>query len=210
MNTDRVNKIYNAYSGVYDALFKPFFHPRQKLAIEGIDFKEGDKVLDVGVGTGLSLPLYPGYCQVTGVDLCHGMLEKARKKVKKMDMSHVTLLEMDACDLRFDDNSFDYVVATHIVSVVPEPVKLINEMRRVTKPGGQLVIVNHFVSSKPWVARVENFFDPFFRKWMGWRMDLSYEDFVALTQLDVSRTAKLAKVDLWKVVYANNNNKPVC
>ncbi|VAX17905.1 Phosphatidylethanolamine N-methyltransferase [hydrothermal vent metagenome] len=208
MKNESIKKIYKTYSGVYDLIFKSFFHPRQKLAINDINFQPGDRILDVGVGTGLSLPLYPESCDVTGVDLSSSMLRQAKKKVEKLNLTNVTLIEMDACDLEFEDNTFDYVVATHIISVVPEPVKVINEMRRVTKPEGKLVIVNHFVSSKPWIARVENFLDPAFRK-LGWRMDMNFEDFITSTNLDVLHTTKLNKIDLWRVVHAKNN-KHLC
>lgn len=204
MENESIKKIYGAYSGVYDFLFKPFFHPRQKLAIKDIKFQPGDRILDVGIGTGLSLTLYPESCEVTGIDLSTKMLKQARKKVDKLQLTNVTLLEMDACDMQFEDNAFDYVIATHIISVVPEPVKVINEMRRVARPDGRLVIVNHFVSSKPWIAKVENFLDPAFRK-IGWRMDMNFEDFISSTNLDVHYTKKLNKIDLWRVVHANNN-----
>ncbi len=208
MEYDSIKKIYNGYSGVYDLLFKKFFHPRQKLAIQGLDFKPGDKILDVGVGTGLSLILYPEDCHVTGIDISVDMLEQARKKVKEHGFSNVSLHEMDACDLRFEDDTFDYVVATHIISVVPEPTKVIDEMRRVAKSDGKLVIVNHFVSPNPVLGKVENFCDPFFRK-LGWRMDMSLNDLISATNLDVYKTSKLNKIDLWQIVHANNN-KYVC
>lgn len=207
METESIKKIYKAYSGVYDLLFKAFFHPRQKFAINNLPLRAGDKILDVGVGTGMTLPLYPRDCHVTGIDLSTSMLNQARKKVGKMALSNVTLIEMDACDLTFEDNTFDYVVATHIVSVVPEPVRLVSEMRRVTKHNGKLIIVNHFVSSKRWIAKVENFLDPAFRK-IGWRMNLNFEDFISSTNLDVEYTTKLNKIDLWRVIYANNNKHP--
>ncbi|VAX19774.1 hypothetical protein MNBD_NITROSPINAE02-2159 [hydrothermal vent metagenome] len=207
MDREKIKKIYKSYANVYDFLFKQFFHPRQKCAIASLDFIEGDKVLDVGVGTGLTLPLYPEFCEVTGVDISKDMLKQAKKKVAKHSLTNITLLEMDACDLKFKDSAFDYVVATHILSVVPEPLKAIEEMRRVTKPDGKIVIVNHFVSSNPTVAKVENFFDPVFRR-VGWRMDMKLEDLVSATNLEIYQVMKLKKIDLWQIVHANNNKIP--
>ncbi|MBF0171170.1 MAG: methyltransferase domain-containing protein [Nitrospinae bacterium] len=204
MEYDAIKRIYGNYSSVYDLLFKSFFHPRQKKAIHDLNIQSGARVLDVGIGTGLSLPLYPRDSEVIGIDLSTGMLRQAAKKVEKLGMTHVTLMEMDACNLAFPDNSFDYVVATHIISVVPEPYRVIDEMRRVCKPDGQLVIVNHFVSSHPVIGMVEKKCDPFFRK-LGWRMDMSLEDLIATSNLDVIRTSKLNKIDLWKIVHASNN-----
>lgn len=206
METESIKKIYHSYSNVYDFLFKSFFHPRQKRALSEVTFKPGERILDVGVGTGLSLPLYPRDCHVTGIDLSASMLKQAQKKVEKLGLENVSLHEMDACNLKFDDDTFDYVVATHIISVVPEPVKVVNEMKRVTKPGGKFVIVNHFVSDKPWMAKVENILDPVFRKF-GWRTDMSLDDLVTSADLDVDRTYKHTKIDFWQIVHASNNKR---
>ncbi|MBI5816083.1 MAG: class I SAM-dependent methyltransferase [Nitrospinae bacterium] len=207
MEYESIKKIYKSYSSVYDLLFKGFFHPRQKFAISNLEIQPGDNVLDVGVGTGLTLPLYPHNSHVTGIDISTHMLREARKKVEKHGLNHVKLLEMDACDLQFPDNTFDFVVATHIISVVPDPFRVIEEMRRVTKPDGEIVIVNHFVSSNPMIAKVENMCDPLFRK-LGWRMDMSLEDLITTSNLRVFKTAKLKKLDLWQVVHAYSNKYP--
>ncbi|MDH5637499.1 MAG: class I SAM-dependent methyltransferase [Nitrospinota bacterium] len=209
METESIKKIYHAYSGVYDFIFKSFFHPRQKRALNDVMFKPGDRILDVGVGTGLSLPLYPGHCDVVGVDLSASMLAQAKRKVEKLGLTNVTLREMDACALDFEDDTFDYVVATHIISVVPEPIRVIDEMKRVTKPGGTFVIVNHFVSSKPWMAKVENILDPVFRKF-GWRTDMSLNDLITTTDLEVDTIYKHTKIDFWQIVRAKNNKKRYC
>lgn len=208
MEYDAIKRIYRNYSSVYDLLFKGFFHPRQKKAIHDLNIQSGSRILDVGIGTGLSLPLYPKESEVIGIDLSVDMLKQAAKKVEKLGMNHVSLMEMDACQLAFPENSFDYVIATHIISVVPEPYRVIDEMRRVCKPDGQLVIVNHFVSSHPVIGLVEKKCDPFFRK-LGWRLDMSLEDLVAESNLDIIRTSKLNKIDLWKIVHANNNKSTV-
>jgi len=208
MQNESIKRIYNVQSSVYDFIFKAFFHPRHKMAISELQFEPGHKILDVGVGTGLALPLYPKHCEVVGIDLSSEMLKQAEKKVVKHGLTNVTLKEMDACDLDFEDDTFDYVIATHIISVVPKPFEVIDEMRRVTKMDGKMVIVNHFISSNPLLAKVECFFDPFFRK-IGWRADLSYEEFVSSTNLEVYNTTKLNKIDLWQIVHANNN-KHLC
>ena len=209
MERESIKKIYHNYSGVYDFIFKSFFHPRQKRALSEVTFKPSDKILDVGVGTGLTLPLYPSYCDVTGIDLSSSMLAQAQKKVEKLGLTNVVLREMDASSLDFPDDTFDYVVATHIISVVPEPLSVIKEMKRVTKPGGKFVIVNHFVSSTPWMAKVENMLDPVFRKF-GWRMDMSLEELITTSDLDVDRIFKHTKIDFWHIVHASNNKKRYC
>ncbi len=204
LKKDELMEFYHNHSNLYDLLFKPFFQPRQKKAIGYHDFMPGERILDVGVGTGLSLDLYPSFCEVIGIDLSKSMLRLAERKVEKLGLTNVTLYEMDACNLKFDENSFDYVVATHIVNVVHEPARVIDEMRRVAKPSGSLVIVNHFVSSNPIMAKVENLLEPVFQK-VGWRLNHTYEDFIHLTNLSVMHIDKLNKIDLWKIIHASNN-----
>ena len=104
MQIESIKRIYANYSYFYDLLFKQFFYPRQRHVIQTMKIKPNRKVLDVGVGTGLSLPVYPRHCYVTGIDLSTEMLKKARQKVKRFNLSHVTLREMDAMNLDFDDD----------------------------------------------------------------------------------------------------------
>ena len=106
----------------------------------------GDRVLEVGVGTGINAALYPRDCSVTGIDLSSSMLEKARERVARKGVRNVRLLQMDAADLKFADDSFDIVYAPYLISVVPDPVAVAREMRRVCRPGGRIIFLNHFRS----------------------------------------------------------------
>lgn len=204
LKAEEIKKIYGGYSGAYDFVFKGFFYPRIKHAIETMHIKPGDRILDVGVGTGLSLQLFPDCCNVTGIDLSAGMLKEARKKLEKHGIKNVTLLEMDASNLAFGDDSFDHVISTHVISVVPDPVKVIAEMKRVCKKDGNIVLVNHFQSSNRYIAKFDEFISPMTKK-VGWRTDLSLERLIRDTNLDVREQYKLNKIDLWKVVWAVNS-----
>ena len=123
------------------------------------------KVLEVGVGTGRNLKYYPVGCSVIGIDNSTGMLEKARKKAR--GMRNITLYLMDAEHLEFPDDSFDYVVTTFVLCSVPDPVKALKEMRRVLKPSGELIALEHMRSSNPFIARIVDLNNPimFFFIW---------------------------------------------
>lgn len=204
MLNENIKKIYNGQSGVYDLLFKSFFHPRQQHVIKNIDIKPNQNILDLGVGTGLSLPLYPAHCNVMGIDLSVDMLKRAKKKVDKHGLNNVTLKEMDASDLKFPDDTFDYVIATFVISVVQDPIKVIAEMKRVCKKSGTLIIVNHFKSRNPILAKIEKLINPFTCK-IGWRSDLCLYDLIGKANLKINQKYKLKKIDFWNVIFAANN-----
>lgn len=204
MEVEEIKKIYSNYSNFYDLIFRKFFYPRQKHAIESLNLQPGQKILDVGVGTGLSLDIYPPYCSVVGIDLSADMLRKAVKRVKKNGYDHITLLEMDATHLAFPDNAFDYVIATFVISVVPDPIKVLAEMKRVNKKEGKIVIVNHFLSQNRFIARIEELISPLCTK-IGWRSDLALDYLVEEGDLSIATKYQVKKLDLWKVVLVNNN-----
>lgn len=204
MEYESIKKIYKLHSGWYDLVFKKAFLPRQKNAINMMKFKPGERILDVGIGTGLTLPFYPSDCHVTGIDLSSEMLAKARIKKEKLKLDHVTLLEMDACDMTFDDNEFDHVIATFIMTVVPDPVKALSEMKRVCKKGNSLVIVNHFLSNNKHIAWVEEKIDPICRK-IGFRTTDSLDELASEADLQIDSCTLKNKFDLWPIVFATNN-----
>jgi phosphatidylethanolamine/phosphatidyl-N-methylethanolamine N-methyltransferase len=139
--------------------------------------KSGDRILEVGVGTGINLALYPKGCAVTGIDLSGPMLDKARERAVRKGVRDVRLLEMDAADLKFPDGSFDIVYAPYLISVVPDPVKVANEMYRVCRPGGKVILLNHFRSPNPVLSRIERMISPL-TVHIGFKADLDLPGFL--------------------------------
>jgi len=150
---------YNRISPIYELIDLPlellFFRRWRKDALSGLS----GQVLEVGLGSGRNLKYYPAGCSVTGIDNSKGMLEEARKKAR--GMKNVNLLLMDAERLEFPDRSFDYVVTTFVLCTIPDPVQALKEMRRVLKPSGELIALEHMHSSNPIIARFEDLINPF-------------------------------------------------
>jgi len=130
VENDFVARVYENIAWFYDLTFGPVLHPGRVDAIERMGIKSGDRVLEVGVGTGINAALYPSYCSVTGVDFSSSMLEKARERVARKGVRNVRLLEMDAANMKFADDSFDIVYAPYVISVVPDPVAVTREKAR--------------------------------------------------------------------------------
>src|SRR5262245_52043916 len=132
------SKIYSEFAHFYDRIFTGVFFPRIAEVIRNLRIEEGARVLEVGIGTGLSVGAYPADCEIVGIDLAPDMLERAREKIEQRGLAHIQLLQMDAQALDFDDEQFDYVTSFHVVSVVPDPQRMMREMFRVCRPGGTI------------------------------------------------------------------------
>ena len=168
MEADDVRAAYRRWAPFYDATFGKLVETGVKQTVARANTFSG-KLLEVGVGTGLALPHYESRLAVTGIDLSSDMLERARKRLKRSHKSNVeALLEMDATDLQFPDGHFDVTVAMYVLTVVPEPVKVIEELARVTKPGGTLLIANHFSVENGLRSIVEKKLSKHAAK-LGWR-----------------------------------------
>jgi len=156
MQIEAVKTAYRRYARIYDMVFGAVLQPGRRAVLDALQLRSGDRVLEVGVGTGISLPLYPRDVRITGIDVSREMLERARGRVARAGLRNVdALLEMDAEEMSFPDASFDKVVAMYVVSVVPNPAKLLDELHRVCKPDGEVFIVNHFQSDNPVVGTLE-------------------------------------------------------
>lgn len=196
-----VEGVYHKLSKVYDLIFGPTLHPGRLRAIQRMNIQPGERVLEVGVGTGINLSLYPKDCTVTGIDFSESMLEKARERVARKPNRNVRLLQMDAADLKFADDSFDIVYAPYLISVVPDPVKVAQEMRRVCRPGGRIVILNHFLSPNPILCRLERWISPFTIH-IGFKSDLDLPAFLAQADLKPESIEKVNFPRIWSLVTA--------
>lgn len=167
---DVVKVAYKRWAPIYDHTFGRISTEGRKHAAEVINASlERGRVLEVGVGTGLALADYGRHLEIVGIDLSPDMLDKARERVTAERLDHVSgLHEMDAADLQFPDNSFDIVTAMFVMTVVPEPERVMRELARVAKPGGEVVLVNHFSQAEGVRGWVERRMAPF-AEIIGWR-----------------------------------------
>jgi phosphatidylethanolamine/phosphatidyl-N-methylethanolamine N-methyltransferase len=202
VENDFVEGVYDKLAKVYDLTFGPTLHPGRLQAIQRMGITGEDRVLEVGVGTGINLSLYPRDAAVIGIDFSSSMLEKARERAARKDVPHsLRLLQMDAADLKFADDSFDIVYAPYLISVVPDPVKVAQEMRRVCRPGGRIVILNHFLSPNPILSRLERSISPFTIH-IGFKSDLDLPAFLAQADLQPISIEKVNFPRLWSLVTA--------
>ena len=199
VENDFVERVYEKLANVYDYTFGPTLHPGRLVALDRMGIRPADKILEVGVGTGINASLYPKNCHVTGIDLSVGMLDKARERVAREGLRNIRLLEMDAANLTFADDSFDIVYAPYLVSVVPDPVQVVREMRRVCKPRGKIIILNHFRSANPILSRAERAISPF-TVHIGFKSDLDLPGFLAQAELKPVSIEKVNFPRIWSLV----------
>jgi phosphatidylethanolamine/phosphatidyl-N-methylethanolamine N-methyltransferase len=201
MQIESVKAAYRRYAAVYDAVFGPVLQPGRKAVVQALGLRPGERVLEVGVGTGLSLPLYPRDVNITGIDVSHEMLEKARRRVARQRLANVEALhEMDAEHMSFADASFDKVVAMYVVSVVERPDRLLAELHRVCRPHGEIFLVNHVRSDNRFIAAVEKGLARFSDK-LGFHPDFELRDMVA----DAGELTELSRINFfWKVMRLKN------
>ena len=199
VETDFVAGVYSKLASVYDWIFGPTLHAGRLQAMQRMAISPGDRVLEVGVGTGINLALYPRDCSVTGIDLSDSMLERAHERVAEKGMRNVRLVQMDATSLLFPDDAFDIVYAPYLISVVPDPVQVAREMRRVCRPGGRIIILNHFRSSNAVMSWAERLISPF-TVHIGFKSDLDLPGFLAQAELQPVSVEKVNIPPIWTLV----------
>ncbi len=199
MDVDSVRHAYRRWAPVYDFTFGLVAEAGRKHAVQIINRRKG-RVLEVGVGTGLSLPCYGGHLTITGIDLSPEMLAKARGKVTSKKLGNVTgLHEMDAGALAFPDESFDTVVAMYVMTVVPDPERVMRELERVCAPGGEVILVNHFSEDKGVRGSVERKLAPF-GDLFGWRPVFGLDRVLVCDDLRLAERRSLRPIGLFTML----------
>lgn len=200
-----IRGVYNFAARFYDIL-TPMFREGRLLAVDWMQQRghSSPRVLEVGVGTGKALPLYPQDYKVVGIDFSEGMLQQARKKVEKHNLENVEVAFGDAMDLQFDDNEFDIVIMSYLISTVPDPVKVLNEVKRVCKPSGQILILNHFKKPGKVLGKIEEIAAPLFVR-VGWTTDLRLEPLLGKVDLAPDRVKPVNTFGYWSLVECTNH-----
>jgi phosphatidylethanolamine/phosphatidyl-N-methylethanolamine N-methyltransferase len=202
----KVEQIYDFAAGFYDHLFgRAFQHGREKSAGRINDRAEhGAQVLEVGLGTGLSLPLYRQDLHITGVDISEKMLERARRRVVSDDLkTDIRIMNMDATRLQFEDNRFDFVVAMYVASVVPDPAAFLREISRVCKVRGEVIVVNHFASQNPLVGAFERLLARL-ESVIGFKSDFPLERVLNFADFQLIRLERVNAFRYWHLLHFRN------
>lgn len=199
----QIKRAYAMMSPMYDLLFDKIFHPGRIAAVRLLDIRPNDLVLEVGIGTGLNLPLYPTDCQLVGIDLSRQMLKKAREKVQEYRMTNVTLQVMDAATMEYPDGHFDHVLGTYVISAVPEPLQVLREIKRVCKKGGHIVILNHFQSEHPVIGALEELVAPICSQ-LGFKTDLKLMPLLKEARLTTEQLHRVNLLNGWRLVRCIN------
>ena len=207
LDAEAVKLAYRRWAGVYDAVFGGISGFGRRRAAAAVNALPGERVLEVGVGTGLALPAYDTDKRITGIDLSGDMLDRARWRVERGGLGHVeALLEMDAEETDFADGSFDIAVAMFVASVVPNPRRLYSELRRVVRPGGHILFVNHFLATGGIRLLVERAMARASHS-LGWHPDFAIESLLPPADRARARIEPVPPAGLFTLVTLANTDR---
>jgi phosphatidylethanolamine/phosphatidyl-N-methylethanolamine N-methyltransferase len=205
MHIDTVRAAYRRYAGVYDLVFGKSFEAGRQQTLDSINRRRGLRVLEVGVGTGLSLPDYHPDNTIVGIDASEEMLRLAHERVAKKGLKNIeSLVEMDAQKMTFEDASFDVVVAMYVMTVVEDPKAVMDELKRVCKPGGDIYIVNHFSAEKAGLRLKFERMIANFAELLGWHADMPMSPLLSSAGIEIVTINRLPPFGMFTMVHCRN------
>ena len=207
MHIDTVRAAYRRYAGVYDLVFGKSFEAGRQQTLDSINRRRGLRVLEVGVSTGLSLPDYHPDNTIVGIDASEEMLRLAHERVAKKGLKNIeSLVEMDAQKMTFEDGSFDVVVAMYVMTVVEDPQAVMDELKRVCKPGGDIYIVNHFSAEKAGLRLKFERMIANFAELLGWHADMPMSPLLSNAGIEIVTISKLPPFGMFTMVHCRNQD----
>lgn len=202
-NMDRgyLEKVYSFYASFYDHIFGEIMDPGRKTCVDLLRLGPNSRVLDVGVGTGIMLPHYPRSWNLTGIDISPKMIEQAKKRAGELGWDNLNLEVMDATQLPFAESSFDAVVASYTLNAVPEPRKVLENIKRVLKPNGKLVVINRRRGRTRWFREMEERFSFLFEK-IGFSVCMDMPVFLQENGMKIHEIAEVPGMGQTNVIVA--------
>ena len=202
ISVDNVVDTYRFYAPLYDRLFGAVLEPGRRALTEAVCAMRPTSILEVGVGTGLTLERYPASASVLGIDISKEMLEIARERAEKLPGRSIHLASMNAEAMDFPDHSFDCVAIPYVLSVTPNPERLVAEIRRVCRRGGTILILNHFSGSRFWWS-LERAVRPLSKR-IGFRSDFCYDEQILKYDWEILSVRKVNLFGLSRLVTIRN------
>lgn len=200
---EQVENVYSHYAGIYDVIFDRILDPGRQAAVDLLRIGPRDRVLEIGIGTGLSLRYFPACGSITGIDISTAMLAEAEERVAQMRLPNVELIRMDATQLEFPEDYFDRVLLPYVLSTVENPKRVLDEIVRVSRPGARIAILNHFGSRFRWIRVFESVLTPLTRR-IGFRLDLPVSTVAARPELAVHTCKRVNPMRLWQLLVCDN------
>jgi len=197
-----VARTYDRLAPLYDTLFGQVLEPGRKRMAQRVRTLQPASLLEVGVGTGLALAGYPAECRIVGIDLSHDMLDRARERAAALPRHQIAIEHMNAERMRFPDGAFDCVTLPYVLSVTPRPAELVREVRRVCKPGGTIIVLNHFSGSRLWWLLERAVRSA--AEHVGFRSDFRYDDQILAHDWQVLGVEPVNLFGLSKLVVLRN------
>ena len=188
---DPVATFYRHLAPAYDLIYGVILHPGRRAAIRRMGLASGTRVLEVGAGTGLSAVMYPPECDVLAVDFSREMLTRAEARLSRRGITNVRLMEADATRLRLDSEQFDVVYAPYLINVVSDPLSVAREMRRVCRPGGRVVFLNHFRGDNAASGWLDDTLDRLVMAKAGVRWNLAMKPLLRAASLELLSVKKV-------------------